>query len=213
MKGDWNFCPVCGARRNADPMDALGRDLFSDIFEKMKAPLMEEMDRMSDKKIEVVDLSPIFRKIQEEKKGADARGFRINITTGTGMKPNINIQTFGGVDRGRLEKELGKFVPVRDNPQEPQRRSIQQPRISAGSVKITAEPKAEIRRMGDSVVVDINMPGVRSDDDIEIRELESSVEVKAIAGDTAYFKILTKPGQFSISRKNFQNGTLHLEFS
>jgi hypothetical protein len=39
------------------------------------------------------------------------------------------------------------------------------------------------------------------------------VEVKAIARDRAYFKILTKPAQFMLSQKSFKDGTLHLEFS
>ena len=79
--------------------------------------------------------------------------------------------------------------------------------------KSTEEPKADIRRLGNGVSVDISVPGVKSQEDIDIKELESSVEVKAIAGDKAYFKILTKPPQFRLTGKSFKDGQLHLEFS
>jgi hypothetical protein len=39
------------------------------------------------------------------------------------------------------------------------------------------------------------------------------VEVRARAGDKAYFKIITKPEQFSVTSRKFGSGKLHLEFS
>jgi HSP20 family molecular chaperone IbpA len=79
--------------------------------------------------------------------------------------------------------------------------------------ELTEEPKASIRRLESKVVVDIEMPGVESDENVDVKELENSVEVKAIAGDRAYFKILTKPSSFSLSEKKFEKGRLHLEFA
>ncbi len=77
----------------------------------------------------------------------------------------------------------------------------------------TEEPKTSVKRLDNKVVVEIEVPGVKSHDRIDVRELESSVEVKAIADDKAYFKILTKPSQFRLSSKKFEKGKLHLEFS
>ena len=59
----------------------------------------------------------------------------------------------------------------------------------------------------------MNIPDVKSEDDIVINELENSVEVRAMAGETAYFKILTKPAQFRLTKKEFKKGKLHLEFA
>jgi HSP20 family molecular chaperone IbpA len=77
----------------------------------------------------------------------------------------------------------------------------------------TEEPKTSVARSASNVVVSIQLPGVKSDKDIEVCELENSVEVKALAHDRAYFKILTKPSQFRLAKKRFEKGVLEMEFS
>jgi HSP20 family molecular chaperone IbpA len=76
----------------------------------------------------------------------------------------------------------------------------------------TEEPKMQVRRTDSKVVVELDMPGVESMGMIDIRELESSIEVKAAAEKKAYFKILTKPAQYRLAGKRFENGRLFLEF-
>lgn len=79
--------------------------------------------------------------------------------------------------------------------------------------KYTEEPKTEIRSLGDRIVVEMELPDVKSESDIRINQLQSSVEVRARAGDKAYFKIITKPEQLSVTSREFEKGTLHIEFS
>jgi len=69
-----------------------------------------------------------------------------------------------------------------------------------------------VKRIGDRIIVDIKLPEVKSEENIDVKELSSSVEVKAAAGEKAYFKIITKPENFRLTQKSFSNGTLHLEF-
>lgn len=225
MKDGWAFCPRCGSRKNASPMDTIGRDLFSQVFEKMKRSFsdIEGMNKRFDKDIEALDLSPWFRKMQPESSGkrppsgVQKKGFAIRITSGKGKPPKVSIKTFGGSGNkpkvytgpgpvpaggamGKMEKSEKKV------PSSPFLASKKAP-------KVTEEPAADVKRIGERVVVDIKMPGVLSEEDIEVRDLESSVEVKALAGEKAYFKILTKPPQFRLNKKSFEDGVLHMEFS
>jgi hypothetical protein len=231
LKDGWGFCPKCGARRNGDPMDALGRDLFSQMFGKMRKSFEEfdSMDRMFEKDFEALDLSPLFRRMRPERRGPSderaeshvrpvKRGFTVKIKSGTGMEPKVSVETFGNVDREKLEKEIkDKFgVPVKAEARPAGRRKggFRLPGLDQkGPPKVTEEPSHDAKRFGDRVVFDIRLPGVKSQAEIEIRDLESSVEVKALAGDKAYFKILTKPANYSLSGRRFENGVLHLEFS
>ncbi len=210
VKDEWRFCPRCGSRKGGDALDDFGRDLFSQVFGRMKGSFREfdNMDRMFEKDIQAIDLSPFLRPPGEGPKASPrSRGFTVRIRRGTGMKPKVDVQTFGGVSREAVEKKFGMGQPE-------EKRRIPLPSIRrAGAPKVTEEPKADVRRIGDRVSVDIEIPQVRKPEDVEVRELPSSVEVKAIAGDKAYFKILTKPENLRLREKSFNNGTLHLEFS
>jgi hypothetical protein len=225
LRDDWGYCPKCGARRDGDPMDAFGRDLFSEMFGRMRSSFddFEAMNKRFEKDFEALDLSPLFRRTEPEKRGTKPvrRGFTVKIRSGTGMEPKVSVRTFGNVDRDSLEKEIGeKFgVPVKADARpveekKPPGRGFRLPSFGQKRApKVTEEPSHEARRVGDKFIFEIRLPGVKSEDGIEIKELESSVEVKALAGDTAYFKILTKPSQFRLSGRSFQNGLLRLEFS
>ncbi len=211
IKEDWKFCPRCGSRRGGDRLDDFGRDLFSQMFGRIRNSFREfdDMDKAFEKDIQAIDLSPFLRP-----GGAGTpprkRGFTVHIRRGTGMKPRVDVKTFGNVSRDTVEKHVEDRFGVK--PEE--RRKITIPSLRRkGAPRVTEEPKADVRRIGDRVSVDIEMPSVKDTGDIEVRELGSSVEVKAVAGDKAYFKILTKPENLRLSGKSFGDGKLHLEFS
>ncbi|MBN2330412.1 MAG: hypothetical protein JXC85_01225 [Candidatus Aenigmarchaeota archaeon] len=220
LDGGWGFCPRCGARKG-DMFDSLGRDIFSQLFNQMKSSFAEMGSFDND--LEALDLSPWFRRAQDMErpvKPMQKKGFSVHITRGTGMKPRVDIKTYGDVNRESIEKELRDRFGVRQQEERPaparekeSRRSPFPAMRKRDVPKSMEEPKADVRRIGEKVTVDIDMPGVRSQEDVDVHELESSVEVKAIAGEKAYFKILTKPPQFRLSMKSFRDGKLHLEFS
>jgi hypothetical protein len=220
----WEYCPRCGY--------SLGRDSgffrFDDAFERVHRQ-MEKMSRMFEKDFEVFDLSPVFKEIPAERR---AKGFRITMRSGTGMEPRISVQTFGDkneelkrevMEQLGIEKGTEKQEPVKREarPAATEKRRFRIPVLSKPSrekveictPELTEEPKTCVRRLDSGVVVDIEIPGVESLQNVDVRELESSVEVKALAGKKAYFKILTKPPQFRLSGKSFERGKLHLEFS
>lgn len=211
LEGGWRFCPACGLEKGGSRADAFGRDLFSKLFKKMN------IDKMFERDIQAIDLSPLFRSANSGNAGMQpkGRGFTIRIKSGTGMQPRVDVKTFGDIDRRMVEKEVQSEFGLPRKTTEPQKeKKTFFPSLRKGKTpKITEEPKVDIKRLGNRFTVDIEMPGVKNREDIDVRELGSSVEVKAIAGDKAYFKILTKPENVRLSGKSFKDGYLHLEFS
>lgn len=193
IKDDWNYCPFCGAKGGEE-------SIFDSIFSRFKKEL-EEMDKMFERDFEAFDISPFFSKPK-------SRGFSIKIISSGHDPPKVSIKTYGDINGERLEKELKNQLGIGglEKTKDKKRGLVRIP-------KTTEEPKTEIRRVGAKVVVEMDIPGVKNENDIEIRELENSVEVKAMANDKAFFKILTKPPQTTLTGKRFKNGKLFLEFS
>jgi len=52
------------------------------------------------------------------------------------------------------------------------------------------EPLANVRRLSNKVIYEIDVPGVKSLKDISIIKLENSIEIKAVAKDKAYKKLI-----------------------
>ncbi len=223
----WNYCPKCGARFRRDFFSSL----FGSIFSRMDREL-KEMNRLMEKNIEALDISPFFRQARPFSASTSAKprgsGFSIKIIRSGRNPPRVSVRTFGNVDKekvreqiqkqlgisGRLEEVKGPGKPPGYVKNPPEGESVGQFQESLRrEPKTVEEPKTEVRRLGNSVIVNLELPGVKSPDAINIKELESSLEVKAKAGDKAYFKILTKPGRFRLTKKGFSEGVLHLEFS
>jgi HSP20 family molecular chaperone IbpA len=49
------------------------------------------------------------------------------------------------------------------------------------------EPEGETHHIGKHTIIQVKLPGVK-EEDIDIRKLEESIEIKAFKNDTAYFK-------------------------
>jgi len=199
----WKFCPRCGFILKRE------RDFFSEVFERMEREL-KGMDKAFERNLEVFDLSPFFRK---PTKGS---GFSIKITRSGHEKPEVSVRTFGDVDRKEVEEEMEK-LGFREIPEE-KKTVIDRPEmkeegreICLEAAKITEEPETCVRRVDDRIVVEVKLPEVRDSKDIEVKFLDNSIEVKAIAGEKAYFKILTKPPKTNVVRKGFENGILKIE--
>ena len=75
--------------------------------------------------------------------------------------------------------------------------------------EIKKEPKTNVKRLSNTVIYEINMPGVKSLDDISIVKLENSIEIKAVAKDKAYFKLI--PVNLAILDYELERGKLILE--
>jgi len=220
----WRFCPNCGAG-----LEQMGGSIFDEIFSRFRREF-KDVDKLFDKEFEVLDLSPFFRNSHAlggtgTPRGAGrprGSGFTIKITRGNGEQPRVDVKTFGNLDRNEVRREvademrdLGMKTPLMAGRGErsPEGRRAQKEKPHQEPARFTEEPKTQVRSVGTEVTVEMELPDVKSEGDIEINELESSVEVRARTGDKAYFKIITKPERFSVTSKRFEEGRLYLEFS
>lgn len=190
---------------------------FSREFEKMEKEI-----KPAKRDYGVIDLSELAPEFKTKRPGV--RGFTINISSRTGQKPHVNLQTFGDVERKKLEEQLAaqlgisqkeiKEVKMEDK-QKAVKVEARPPKIFAAKPKtvplVTEEPKARITQLPGRVVVELELPGVK-EEDIEIRELTESVEVKATAEEKVFFKIITLPTELHAVSREFSNGVLRLEF-
>ncbi len=222
----WNYCPRCGYR----PGTGIFGQAFEEIFPKFMKQ-MEKMNKQIEKEFEALDLSPFFRiKPETLKLGKPVRkGFSIRIFQKNRQRPKVFVRTFGDVNRERIQREIQEQIGqrVKAGPARPEKQktklffpSLRKPKepepeykIKLKIPKVTEEPKTEVKRLDSKVVVDIDLPGVKSMAVVDVKELENSIEVKAVSDGKAYFKILTKPAQFRLTSKDFKKGKLHLEFA
>ncbi len=143
-------------------------------------------------------------------------GFTIKITKYGGKQPSVDVKTSGNVNLSGLRKDIAEEMRSMGIRTPATSGQAEKPRTTESHQKparVTEEPKTHVRSVGTRLMVEMELPNVISEGDIGISELESSVEVRARAGDTAYFKIITKPEGFSVTTKRFEKGMLHLEFS
>lgn len=207
-----NYCPSCGNRLNSkekkDEWGMLGtNDFKEDMFSEIKLPkgldmvlngLMKNLDKQFkdfDKQINSKDSVPKENPNPFIKKG----GISISISTSNGKSPEIKVRSFGNNEKlKKAEQNLKKQVKK------------QLPSNSKNISKLQkAEPSTNVRRLSDKVVYEINLPGVKSMKDISINQLENSIEIKAIAGDKAYIKLI--PISLPILDYNLSRGKLILE--
>ncbi|HLD57747.1 MAG TPA: hypothetical protein VJA47_05540, partial [archaeon] len=204
----------------ASANEGKSEETFADVFDMLAEELFE-MNKMIERRVEAVDLSPWFKK----GKGLQGRGFSIQISSGGNRQPQISVQTFGDVNRKDVERQLYSQLGIRNTAKPTTPRQQQQPKVRLPAPKTNEgttlirrsvsnfqEPKTSIKGIQNKLVIDLELPKAKPQD-IEIKELPSSVEVKAVVGDKAFFKILTKPENKRITGKGFDKGVLHLEFS
>jgi RNA polymerase subunit RPABC4/transcription elongation factor Spt4 len=192
LKDDWVACPYCGQEaRERRPYN-----IFNNIDKEF-----ERIDKM---------FGPVFVKfpktdIESPFKGG---GISIVIKSCTGMKPKIDVKNFG--DYKKFEPEIKRRLGVREGVEGvKEEKIVRRVRIP----KITEEPEIKIDKVGNKETISIKLPDVKNPDDIEIRKLEQSIEIKAFAGDKAYFKLIPIKPNAEIFDRNFKNGVLKIEVS
>ncbi|MCK5624422.1 hypothetical protein KAI04_01105 [Candidatus Pacearchaeota archaeon] len=71
------------------------------------------------------------------------------------------------------------------------------------------EPKTSVKRLSNTVIYEIIMPGVKTLENLSIVKLENSIEIKAVAKNKAYFKLI--PVNLSIINYKLEKDILILE--
>lgn len=186
-----HYCPHCGQHQPHQGKEPSAFDgLFSDSFFNQVLQNFEQMfEGMEGMDKEVLDLT----KAGKKRKGV---GFTVNIVQSGDGPPQIKIQPIGGEEAVLEPREQARPLPKKFS-----------------EAKRSEEPDSVVKRVGDTLVADLDLPGVKKEEDVAVTELDNSVEVRALAGDKTFFKIITKPAKLRLAAKKFKNGKLHLEFS
>jgi HSP20 family molecular chaperone IbpA len=122
------------------------------------------------------------------------------------MEPKVEIKTSG--DYKKIEPELKRKFGVKPAIEEVEEE--EKPKVER-KAKVTEEAETEVKTLGNKQIISVKLPDVESEDDIEIKRLEQSIEIKAFAGDKAYFTLVPLPASAAIVKKEFKNGVLRIE--
>jgi hypothetical protein len=120
-------------------------------------------------------------------------GISIHITS-DGKKPRIRVNQFGG-----------RKVPI----EEPEEESTESKAIHPVPRSVL-EPEGEVQQIGHHTLIKVKLPGVKKED-VDVRKLEESVEIKAYKGDKAYFKQFQVPESATILSKRMEGDELMVE--
>ncbi len=118
------------------------------------------------------------------------KGFMVEISEDQGS-PRVSIKEF---DKVQEEKRAGQ-IPGRRVP---------------GALKVL-EPHILVKEGGK--LLQVHLPLVKSEEDVSLKKFETSIEVKAKAGDKAYFTIIPRTKLQKLVKHEFRNGVLTIRFS
>ncbi len=199
IKKNYEFCPFCGNRfvYNKEDYGILGKnDLIDEqtlpnfggsFIEKIFAQTMKIMEKQ---------MRNLAQNMNQESRRAP-----INENN-----PNVHMQFFVN----------GKRVFPKDNHQmqEPQPQKVKVIKMPEEKLQKFAklkriEPNSTMKRFGQKIIYEFEVPGVNDLEDILINRLESSIEIKALAEDVSYSKVINV--NLPILRYGLNNGNLILE--
>ncbi len=198
INNKFDFCPYCRTPlKNEEEIEEgwgmLGKNDFQDPFQnsldEIKLPIGMNIIFNSLMK----NLEKEFRNIDKEmgretKEMRDPRirksGISISISTSGNRPPEIKVNQFGGIpgEFNEFEKQI--------KPKQTIQESFNEDRIKKFSKLPREEPSTNVRRFSNKVVYEIELPGVKSTEDVSIIKLENSIEIKAVTKDKSYFKLL-----------------------
>jgi len=190
---DWSYCPFCGYPLKKEYREEEFRSLFG----------FDEFDRFIEKELREFDklfkMDFTIPKIRMPEGGFS--GISITIHGGTGVKPKIEVKTYG--EMKKYEPEIKKKLGIKEVVEEEEEKEEYKP------PKITEEPEAKVRDLGNKVVIEVSLPDVEDEKSIKITPLEQSLEIRARTKDKLYFKLLPISGR--ILKKELKDGKLIIE--
>ena len=203
----YSFCPYCGYKNESDSDEndwgMLGKDDFMPLTDEIKLPLgfntlFNSLMKNLSKEFEEQLNTNYFGGDKKPKK-TEKGGVSISISTFGNGQPKIKVTPLGNNPKLKSEKTHEKFKQT----------NFTKENIKKFANLKKEEPKTEIRRLSNKVIYEIELPGVKSMEDISILKLENGIEIKAISKNKAYVK--TIPINLPIEGYNLSEEKLILE--
>ena len=198
IKKGFSYCPNCGyAVREQDDEKDYGLLGKNDDFEDLGIKLPMGLNMVF--KTLIKELDKQFKDLDRQTRQSKAdfkpikNGFSISINSG--INPSIKLNKMGkemhvkNVKKNNMKKREQRFKKMIGLPRE--------------------EAETKVRRLSNKIVYEIELPGVKSINDIIINKLENSIEVKALAKNKVLVKLL--PISLPIVSYKLDKETLILE--
>jgi HSP20 family molecular chaperone IbpA len=202
-----NFCPSCGNPLNENPkkqdFGMLGKNdamqeqnPFENMFKGFGGGMMNKM------------LNNAMKMLEKEMQKSEKTQNQNNPNIKSSFELFINGKRINPVNI-KVTKRPAQQKQVNEKPKE-----ISLPILNAENKKqflklSKKEPKTNLRRLSDQVIYELEIPGVKSIENISIVKLENSIEIKAVAKNKSYEKII--PFSMQILKYYLENETLILE--
>jgi HSP20 family molecular chaperone IbpA len=190
IENKFDFCPYCGANFkqeiNSEDYGILGKNDYieEEIFPMMNTSMMDKImenafkmaEKMIEKQMRVMsNEQEKFRQPPQNQPNPNNR-----------QPSNLDIQFFVNGERVFPQKVEEKPKPMRlKNNMDMNNETIE--RLTKLPKK---EPVSKVRRLSGKIVYELEVPGVKTLNDIFINQLENSIEIKALSTDKVYSKTL-----------------------
>jgi HSP20 family molecular chaperone IbpA len=198
-----DFCPYCGnqLKNNQEEEGMLGKNDLTNEFEQFSNSLFGGVGG----KIIGGMLGRTMKMLEKEmqnQNSAPRTNFEL-IINGKRIDPkNIKVshQPMQRQMTGQQTKKVIQKIPLQN---------LSEKNIKKISTLPKQEPTTNIRRLADKVIYEIEIPEVKSIEDVSINQLENSIEIKAIASEKVYVKQI--PINLPIINYELSQGKLILE--
>lgn len=190
INNNYEFCPCCGNKLNSEKeWGMLGKN---DFIREEELKLPAGMNFLFNSL-----MKNLSKQFSDNKSENLKRGMNINISVSRGIFPEIKINSPSVKKKQIKEKKFPDAFSSR--------------KMENFSKLQKEEPCINVRRFSDKIIYEINLPEVKSLDDISILKLENSIEIKAISKSKAYKKII--PLNLPVTDYTFEKGKLVLELA
>ena len=212
ISSKFDFCPYCGKPANGNVDEDFGmlgkNDSFDEfdnfsksIFGGFGGGMLNKMLGNAVKMLEKEMQKEMHRSVSPQTLNAGRKK--------TNSQPRTNFQMFINGKKVNLGED---FFPVqKQKAKKTAPVKLPQNKLKNFSKLPRENPKADIRRFSNKIVYEINVPGVKSIDDVSIIQLENSIEIKAVSKEKSYAKIL--PINLPIINYGLDNQKILLELA
>ncbi len=170
IERQFSYCPYCGSsfkvEQEQKDFGMLGQDDSNErVQEELKLPFGVE-------KI----MNSLVKQLEKQMDG-------VNFGNGQGIPKGIKIQIARGVPQmGQIVSGVPQRRKILSNVSEEEAKR----RVGLPSVEV----ESKVRRIADTIVYEIEAPGVQRKEDVVLTELATGLEIKAYSKDKCYVKFI-----------------------
>jgi hypothetical protein len=203
IKKNYEFCPFCGnSFKNEYSREDYGLLGKTDVIDEPISPgfgdtMIEKVFNQTMKILEK-QMKNMAQEMNQQKKQ--------NIPMNNEIRPSLNIQ-FSVAGKNVFQEENKQIEQKK--PETIKVNKMSEEKLLRFSKLKKIEPKISRKRLGQRLIYELEVPGVNDIDDILINRLENSIEIKALAKDVSYSKIIKL--NLPIIKYGLDNGNIILE--